>query len=171
MLFCTGSKGRATAVKAVLGSHARFLWKQPQLQEETSTALLCWLGKAWWVSAGTCGFQQGCQGMQTSSFPPRQGMLCAMHRLGEVSSCINFLQCVSSVFIDNELTGKSFSRLNKRNSWEKRNPPGCCLLLFVDKLSTELQTTGTSNTLGNQQKVQHFLQSLVKRRGKAGSLA
>lgn len=61
-----------------------------------------------------------------------------------------------------------FSSDLKKNSQDKKRP-GSCLFLSVDKLTTEMQTAGTSKAPENQQlqKMLHFLQSLV-RRGEAG---
>jgi len=46
-----------------------------------------------------------------------------------------------------KVAGESFSTLKK--SAQDKKPPGCCL--FVDKLTTEMQTAGASKALGNQQ--------------------
>lgn len=105
--------------------------------------------------------------------PGTQTSLPYVHCPREVSSSVHFLQRLHSVFAK-KWGKKSFSRLKKKKKRPKnsqdKNPPGCCLFLFVDKLTTEMQTAGTSKALGNQQlqKAQRFLQSLAKRRGEAG---
>lgn len=67
------------------------------------------------------------------------------------------------------MAGKIFQR--GRGGHDPKNLLGVADL-FVDKLNTEMQTAGTSKASGNQQlqKMQLFLQSLLRRRNETGSL-
>lgn len=148
MLSCRCSKGNIAAAQAGFGSLIPFLLTEPQLPAETE-------GRP-----QSCCWGKGCLA------PSMQNPFHTYIALGR--SHLHPFSPVSlhSAFTD-KVSGMFFSRL-KKNSQDKKTP-GCCLFQSVDKLTTEMQTAGTSKALGNQQlqKMLHFLQSL-ERRGEAG---
>lgn len=126
---------------------------QLQLREKSSEGLLCCRGKPGWL--------QACR----PSYPT--GIALGKSHLICIFSSVSTMKWQESF----SRVNKSINQKTKKKKIAKTKNLLGVAALFIDKLNTEMQTTGTSKAVGNQQlqKMQLFLQSLVRRRGEMGS--